>query len=177
MGIFNNKQDSGSQPSAATGPVTSIDGFLSTGSGNDHAMQSSIDDIIDQDDAVTPTATTTTAPTDYLLTDEPLPATSIATQAPINPNPTQATPPQSSDLSDIKQQALKQLTPIVGHLDQSPEEKFHTTMMMLQATDDQSLVNVAYEAAQSITDEKSRAQALLDIVNEINYFTSQNKQQ
>lgn len=77
------------------------------------------------------------------------------------------------DLIDIKQQALHQLAPLVGHLDQSPEEKFRTTMMMIQASDDQSLVQDAYTAAQKITDEKVRAQALLDIVNEINYFTQQ----
>jgi hypothetical protein len=77
----------------------------------------------------------------------------------------------SGDLLDIKQQALQQLSPLVGHLNQSPEEKFRTTMMMIQASDDQSLIPVAYTAAKEITDEKTRAQALLDIVNEINYFT------
>lgn len=77
----------------------------------------------------------------------------------------------ATDLLSIKQQALKQLSPLVGHLDQTPEEKFRTTMMMIQASDDQSLLSQAYEAAQSITDEKTRAQALLDVVNEINYFT------
>jgi len=75
------------------------------------------------------------------------------------------------DLIDIKQKALGQLSPLVGHLDQSPEDKFRTTMMMIQASDDQSLVQQAYDAAQQIQDEKIRAQALLDIVNEINYFT------
>lgn len=75
------------------------------------------------------------------------------------------------DLIDIKQQALGQLTPLVGHLDQTPEDKFRTTMMMIQASDDQSLIRTAYDAAQKIEDDKSRAQALLDIVNEINYFT------
>ena len=83
-------------------------------------------------------------------------------------------PAGNSDLLDIKTQALQQLSPLVGHLDQSPEEKFRTTMMMIQANDDQSLVKVAYEAAQAIPDEKTKAQALLDIVNEINYFTHQN---
>jgi len=78
---------------------------------------------------------------------------------------------QNDELIDIKRQALGQLTPLVGHLDQSPEEKFRTTMMMIQASDDQSLVKVAYEAARQISDEKVRAQALLDIINEINYFT------
>lgn len=75
------------------------------------------------------------------------------------------------ELIDIKQKALGQLNPLMGHLDQTPEEKFRTTMMMIQASDDQTLVKTAYEAAQQITDEKTRAQALLDIVNEINYFT------
>jgi hypothetical protein len=74
-------------------------------------------------------------------------------------------------LLNIKQSALQQLTPLVGHLDQTPEEKFRTTMMMIQASDNQDLIKEAYEAAQAISDEKTKAQALLDIVNEINYFT------
>ena len=81
----------------------------------------------------------------------------------------------SDDLLQIKQQALQQLSPLVGHLDQSPEDKFRTTMMMIQASDNQALIKEAYEAANAIQDEKARAQALLDIVNEINYFT-QSKQ-
>ena len=72
---------------------------------------------------------------------------------------------------DIKQQALQSLQPLVSHLDQSPEEKFKTTMMMIQATDNPDLVKQAYEIANKISDEKARAQALLDVVNEINYFT------
>lgn len=83
------------------------------------------------------------------------------------------TSPDSDDLLKIKQDALQQLSPLVGHLDQSPEEKFRTTMMMIQASDDQSLLKSAYDAAKQISDEKIRAQALLDVVNEINYFTQQ----
>lgn len=75
------------------------------------------------------------------------------------------------DLLDLKKDALEELAPLVDKLDQSPEEKFRTTMMMIQASDASDLVKSAYEAAQKITDEKVRAQALLDIVNEINYFT------
>jgi hypothetical protein len=78
---------------------------------------------------------------------------------------------ETDDLSKIKQDALQDLTPLVKHLEQTPEEKFRTTMMMIQATDDQSLIQSAYDAAKQISDEKVRAQALLDIVNEINYFT------
>lgn len=77
------------------------------------------------------------------------------------------------ELLNIKQEALQSLSPLVGHLEQTAEEKFRTTMMMIQASDDQSLVKSAYDAAKKITDEKARAQALLDVVNEINYFTQQ----
>lgn len=96
----------------------------------------------------------------------------IATDQDGRPEPSSVIPnAPAGDLLDIKQQALQQLSPLVGHLDQTPEEKFHTTMMMIQASDNQDLVKDAYEAAKSISDEKTRAQALLDIINEINYFT------
>lgn len=77
----------------------------------------------------------------------------------------------SDDLINIKQSALQELTPLVDQLDQTPEERFRTTMMMIQAADNKALIKTAYEAAQQITDEKAKAQALLDVVNEINYFT------
>lgn len=83
------------------------------------------------------------------------------------------TPVDASDLLKLKAQALQQLTPLVGHLEQSAEDRFRTFMMMIQASDDKSLITSAYEAAQGIEDEKVRAQALLDVVNEINYFTQQ----
>lgn len=82
------------------------------------------------------------------------------------------------DLLTIKQNALHSLAPLVQHLDQTPEEKFKTTLMLIQASDNSELISDAYVAANQITDEKARAQALLDIVNEINYFTqhaNQNK--
>lgn len=75
------------------------------------------------------------------------------------------------ELIDIKQKALHELSPLMGQLDLAPEDKFRTLMMMIQASDDQKLVKEAYEAAEAIKDEKIRAQALFDIVNEINYFT------
>jgi hypothetical protein len=79
------------------------------------------------------------------------------------------------NLLDLKQDALKDLMPLVSQLDQTPEEKFKTTMMMIQATDNPDMIKDAYEAAKAIPAEKVRAQALLDVVNEINYFTHQNE--
>jgi hypothetical protein len=78
------------------------------------------------------------------------------------------------DLLKLKQEALQNLAPLVDHLEQDPEEKFKTTMMMIQASDNADLIPEAYEAANKIPDEKVRAQALLDVVNEINYFTQHN---
>lgn len=85
--------------------------------------------------------------------------------------PAAAAGSKPDELLDIKERALTSLQPLVGHLDQTPDEKFKTTMMLIQATDNAALVKEAYEAASQITDEKARAQALLDVVNEINYFT------
>lgn len=79
--------------------------------------------------------------------------------------------PSKDDLLELKKQALGELSPLVDHLDQTAEEKFRTTMMLIQSTDNADLLKEAHTAAQAIEDEKARAQALLDIVNEINYFT------
>ena len=124
-----------------------------------------------EDDAVTG------APSTPVTDDEPTAAPAVSLPSPTasmsSPavTSTPSTDVDNDSLLGIKQQALQQLTPLVGHLEQSAEEKFRTTMMMIQASDNPSLVKTAYDAALQITDEKVRAQALLDIVNEINYFT------
>jgi hypothetical protein len=117
------------------------------------------------------------APIGPITEDQPAPFTSAAPAADLTtPEITEhaLSDVPADDLLEIKQDALHELTPLVGHLEQSAEEKFRTTMMMIQASDDHSLIKTAYEAAKQITDEKARAQALLDVVNEINYFTQQN---
>lgn len=107
-------------------------------------------------------------------TNTPNPASNHHEPASKNDKTSDTQPQQpASELDAIKQKALNQLSPLVDHLDQSPEDKFRTTMMMIQASDDQNLIQSAYEAAEQIPDEKVRAQALLDVVNEINYFTQQ----
>ncbi len=150
------------------------------------------DDAAAADAAVTPPAdspVTDVTPTDSSQTVEPAaeaadtpetPDTPPAEETPTveetpaaDPAPAVDTPANEDDaeLLELKKQALEELTPLIDQLDQTPEEKFKTTMMMIQATDSASLVKVAHETALKIEDEKVRAQALLDIVNEINYFT------
>ena len=107
--------------------------------------------------------------------DHDMPMSETPAPAPTDPAPQQDQPagasPDDQDLLELKQNALQQLAPLVSQLEQNPEEKFRTTMMLIQASDNASLLKEAYEAASAIPDEKAKAQALLDVVNEINYFT------
>ena len=129
-----------------------------------------------------PTSDTPAVPADLMPSPAPAPdatteqpSTADAVLAQPLPAPTKASPLSPADndgLLDIKQNALEQLKPLVDHLDSVPEEKFDALMMMIRASDDQSLIQPAYEAAQKIIDDTKRAEALLDVVNEINYLTS-----
>ncbi len=74
-------------------------------------------------------------------------------------------------LDDLKKTALEELRPLVGKLDLPPEDKFDTLLLIIRSTDDQSLLQPAHEAAQGIADETKRAQALLDVIKEIDYFS------
>ncbi len=75
-------------------------------------------------------------------------------------------------LEAIKRNALEELRPLVDKLNLPPEEKFDTLLLIIRSTDDQSLVEAAHEAAKGITDEVKRAQALLDVIKEIDYFST-----
>lgn len=153
-----NHQDQ--QPADNTGHSAVLDN-------GQNSVSDNVPTVVDTSPALSPQVVNPALP------DNTSPFSPLGSTHPASNDTIAAVPPAHSanDLLDIKQQALQQLTPLVGHLDQNPEEKFRTTMMMIQASDDQSLIKVAYDAAQQISDEKTKAQALLDIVNEINYFT------
>jgi hypothetical protein len=78
----------------------------------------------------------------------------------------------TDDLEGIKKEALGELRPLVDKLDLAPEEKFDTYLLLLRSTDDKALIPPAYAAAQSITDESRKAQALLDVIKEIDYLST-----
>lgn len=82
----------------------------------------------------------------------------------------------NSSLDELKKTALEELRPLVGKLNLPPEDKFDTLLLIIRSTDDQSLLEPAHEAAKAIQDEDKRAQALLDVIKEIDYF-SQGQQQ
>lgn len=79
----------------------------------------------------------------------------------------------TSPLASIKKDVLVELRPLVDKLNVSPEDKFDTLLLLIRSTDDSSLVEPAHEAAKAITDEARRAEALLEIVKEIDYLTRQ----
>lgn len=85
--------------------------------------------------------------------------------------PAPVTPATTSDLDSIKKDALSELRPLVDKLNVAPEEKFDTYLLLLRSTDDKALIAPAHEAARNIADEARRAQALLDVIKEIDYLS------
>ena len=85
-----------------------------------------------------------------------------------------AQPEISPNLDNIKGEALSELRPLVNKLNLAPADKFNILLLMIRSSDDPSLVPEAHEVAKTIPDEARRAQALLDIIKEIDFF-DQNK--
>jgi hypothetical protein len=95
----------------------------------------------------------------------------VAPGVPPLPEPTTAPVTPAGDLDGIKKNALEELRPLIDKVDLPAEEKFDTYLMLIRSTDDSSLIAPAFTSAQGITDEKRRAEALLDIVKEIDYLS------
>ncbi len=102
----------------------------------------------------------------------PMPSPAVQPMAPVA-TPTFMTPAPvaSDDLDSVKKEALGELRPLVGKLNVSPEEKFDTYLLLIRSTDDKTLIAPAHEAAKSIQDEAKRADALLNIIKEIDYLS------
>lgn len=126
--------------------------------------------------ATTPTEEPVVAPEPTVAVEEP--AAPVVPEpvmpdpiAPAPAAPVLSTPIVGGSLDSIKQDALNELRPLVDKLNVAPEEKFDTYLLLLRSTDDQALIEPAHEAARNITDEARRAQALLDIIKEIDYLS------
>lgn len=156
------------------------------------------------DDAQDPTPASPAVTSSYAPADEEAPTAETAPESEpepaVEPEPTPAEPtpeptPEpvvekpvvqpstptlaslgASDLDSIKKTALEELRPLVNKLDLPADEKFDTLLLLIRSTDDKSLVSAAHEAARGITDETKRAQALLDVIKEIDYFSGHSQQ-
>ena len=93
---------------------------------------------------------------------QPKPAKTSATVMPVADN----------DLDNVKNEAIKELRPLVDKLNISAEEKFDTYLLLIRSTDDKTLIAPAHEAAKNIADESRRAQALLDVIKEIDFLSN-----
>lgn len=82
------------------------------------------------------------------------------------------TPVADNDLDNVKNEAIKELRPLVDKLNISAEEKFDTYLLLIRSTDDKTLIAPAHEAAKDIADESRRAQALLDVIKEIDFLSN-----
>jgi hypothetical protein len=91
------------------------------------------------------------------------------------PTPSSITPSDTSSLDSIKKTALNELRPLIDKVDLPAEEKFDTYLMLIRSTDDSSLIGPAHAVAQGIADETRRAEALLDIIKEIDYLSRNNQ--
>lgn len=77
-----------------------------------------------------------------------------------------------NSLDPIKNQALEELRPLVDKLNIPAEEKFETYLLLIRSSDDKSLIAPAHQTALLIEDETKRAEALLDIIKEIEYLSN-----
>lgn len=126
----------------------------------------------------TPTPDASVPAADASTPTTPAPQPEVAEAAPAVPAVAETpavTPAPSTDLDGIKKDALGELRPLIDKVDLPAEEKFDTYLMLIRSTDDASLIAPAHTAAQGIADEKRRAEALLDIVKEIDYLSKGNQ--
>ncbi len=106
------------------------------------------------------------------LPPEPAPEPEPVAQLKSAKTPTTVTPVADNDLDNVKNEAIKELRPLVDKLNISAEEKFDTYLLLIRSTDDKTLIAPAHEAAKNITDESRRAQALLDVIKEIDFLSN-----
>jgi hypothetical protein len=152
------------QPTATTQPISDDQELAKVLAG----VNQQADDALQFEETPAPAATPAIEPVTDPISD-PIadPAAAIA----VPPADTFA-PVVADDLTPIKNEAINELRPLVDKLNLQPEEKFDTYLLLLRSTDDRTLIAPAHAAAQSITDEARKAQALLDIIKEIDYLSN-----
>lgn len=153
-------------------PVTDLDQEL-------EAMNQQISaSVTEVEDTVNATSTVE-APVEPMTETEESVAGPTAVEAPVAEAPTTPVMEASANimnelngnsLDDLRQKALRDLRPIVDKVELNDEESFDVLLLLIRETDDESLLPRAYEAARQIQDEARRAQALLDVIKETDYF-------
>lgn len=141
--------DTATAEPAVSEPVTTDDGlaFEETGTTTEvEAAEAPVESAAPVEPETVDTPATASAPEPFVSTDAP-------------------------ELDNLKKEALQELRPLVDKLNLPADEKFDTLLLLIRSTDDKTLLSAAHDAAKSIEDENKRAQALLDVIKEIDYFS------
>lgn len=100
------------------------------------------------------------APIDQTITPEP--------SEPSTPSvPAEAASASGLNMHQIKTAALRDLIPLVDHLNMSPSQRFNICRSIFEDLRDYSVLEQAYRAASEIPDSSERAEALLYLVESI----------
>ena len=73
-------------------------------------------------------------------------------------------PAMGLNMAQVKEAALRDLAPILDHMNVNPAQKFRIYRDMIETLHDNSVAMPALEAAKQIQDENARAEALLYLV-------------
>ena len=71
------------------------------------------------------------------------------------------------NMRQIKESALRDLVPLLDHLNLTPDQKFNIYRDMFENLRDYTVLESAYNAAREIPDEEERAKALLYLIESI----------
>lgn len=110
------------------------------------------------------------------IAPEPIPEP-IAEPQPVAPIPeptavestsiTEVEPTQNLGMRQVKEAALRDLAPLLAHLDITPSQRFNLYRNIFEELKDYTVLESAYRAALEIQNEKERAEALLYLVESI----------
>ena len=87
--------------------------------------------------------------------------------APVAPAPVVEAAPVANDLGAVKTEALRELVPLIDHVNLPAEQKFGIVTDVIAATGDKSIAGSALAAARGIADENVKAESLLKLVQMI----------
>ncbi len=111
-----------------------------------------------------------TPPAPEVPTTPPMPEATPAPEAAPTPEPAPAPEAPALDnlnMHQIKEAALRDLVPLVNHLEMDPTQRFNLCRNIFEQLKDYSVLEPAYRAASAITNENERAEALLFLVESI----------
>ena len=78
-----------------------------------------------------------------------------------------STPIEAEDANQIKNSALRDLVPLLDHLDMDASKKFKIYYAVFESSRDLDTLKLAYKTAREITDESERAKALYNLIESI----------